>query len=138
MSAYKVIECDIKNEEYIIAGLIDMGFPREQIEVHPSPVPLAGYTGRLGRQKANIIVRRNHFKKATKARYNADLGFEKVGDGYKTHINSEESGWWKSKEPRFKQVAATLHVTAQAKKRGYHVTKVKTGDVVKLKLTKNY
>lgn len=138
MSAYKVIECEIKNQDFIIAGLIDMGIPRNQIEVHENAVPLHNWRGTQTGQKANVVVRRENFKKHTKARYNADLGFEKVGDGYKTHINQEEQRWWNKQEPRFKQVAATMQVTAAARKRGYHIKKVEKDGKIKLRLTKNF
>jgi len=138
MSAYKVVECEISNGEYIIAGLVDMGIPRNHIEVHKEGVPLVNYSGRETGQKANIVVRRENFKKHTKARWNADLGFEKTNKGYQTHINSEESYWFEKREPRFKQVAATMEVTAQAKKKGYHVKKVEKDGKIKLKLTKNF
>ncbi len=138
MSAYKVIECEIKSEEGIIAGLVDMGIPRNQIEVHQKAVPLANYTGRKIGEMGNIVVRRENFKKYTKSRYNADLGFEKVDKGYQTHINSEENRWWKQKEPRFKQVAADIHVQAAAKKRGYRVKRIEKDGKIKLQLIKNF
>jgi hypothetical protein len=138
MSAYKVVECEIKSEESIIAGLVDLGIPRNQIEIHNNPVPLVGWNGNKGRQKGNVVVRRQNFKKFTKARYNADLGFEKVGDNYQIHINQEENRWWKEKEPRFKQIAATTQVQAAAKKRGYKVKKIEKDGKIKLKLTKNF
>lgn len=138
MSAYKVIECEVTNGEYIVAALVDMGIPRNQIETHDIPVSLRDYQGRTGKQKANIVVRRENFKRLTSSYYSADLGFEKTETGYKTHINSEESRWWSKKEPRFKQVASTLEVTSQAKRRGYHVKKVEKDGKIKLSLSKNY
>jgi hypothetical protein len=138
MSAYKVIECKVKNPEHIVAGLIDMGIPRNQIEVHENPVSLYNYSGRKTGQKANVVVRRENFKKYTKASYNADLGFEKVQDGYRTHINSEEHRWWKKHEPRFQQVAATMKVTEEARKHGYHIKKVEKEGNIRLRLVKNY
>ena len=138
MSAYKVIECEITNEEHIIAGLVDMGISRENIEVHENAVPIHNYAGRA-QGKANIIVRRQNFKQHTRARWNADLGFEKKSDGtYGMHINSEEQRWWDKREPRFKQVAATMQVTQAARKRGYHIKKVEKDGVVKLQLSKNF
>lgn len=138
MSAYKVIECEITNPEFIVAGLVDMGIPREHIEVHEKSVPLHNYSGRQTGQRGNIVVRREHFKKHTKSYYNADLGFEKTEQGYRTHINSEEQRWWNKKEPRFKQVAATMKVTKAARKRGYHIKKTEKNGKIKLKLTKNF
>lgn len=138
MSAYKVIECEVTDEEYIIAGLVGIGIPRDQIEVHEQAVPLHNYSGRKTGQMGNIVVRRENFKKLTESYYNADLGFEKVDGGYRTHINSEEQRWWKTREPEFKQIAATEHVTKQARLRGYHITKKKVGDTVKLTLRKNF
>lgn len=138
MSAYKVMECDIRNEDQIIAGLIEIGIPRNQIEIHPAAVPLYDYAGNQTSLKGNVIVRRENFKLRTGARWNADLGFEKQENGYHTHINSEETRWWKQKEPQFKQTAAEVLVTQQAKKKGYHVKKTKKDGKIKLQLTKNF
>jgi hypothetical protein len=139
MSAFKIVECNINDRDELVAGLKGLGFSSDEIEVHDNPVLLANYDGHLGPQKGNVVVRRNNFKKRTKASWNADLGFEKTGNEYKIHLNQEEQKWWNSQEPRFKQAAAEHKVITAAKKRGYHVRSVPSSNGnIKLKLIKNF
>jgi hypothetical protein len=138
MSQYLVVECEIDKEKYIVEGLKDMGFSMDEIEIHQTSQTLMNYNGQPGPQKGNIIVRRKYFKQRTKSGWNADLGFEKVNDSYKIHVNSEEKKWWSSKEPRFKQIAAACKVTDKARREGYHVRRTENGENIKLTVTKNF
>lgn len=138
MSAYKVIECNIKKEEYLVAALIDMGIPKEAIEIYNTPVNLYGFKGDKRTQKSHVVVRRKNVNKYLSNGLSNDLGFEKVDGQYQARVSDYDSRWWSRKEPRFKQVAATLEVTTQAKKRGYHVKKTEENGKIKLKLIKNY
>ena len=138
MSAYKVVECEVNTQEGIIAGLIDLGIPHDLIEIHKEAVPLNNWQGKKTGQKGNIVVRRQNFKKYTASRYNADLGFEKKENGYQMHINQEENRWWQQRDPRFKQVAASVQVIAKAKKKGYKVKKTEKNGNIKLQLVKNF
>lgn len=138
MSAYKVVECEIYKEEHVIAALVDMGIPRDAIEIHETPKNLVGIGGKVRKQKAHIIVRREHVNKHLSGGASNDLGFEKVDGTYIAHVSSYDKGWWRKKEERIKQVAAAEHVTEQAHRRGYHVKRVETDGKIKIKLKKNF
>ena len=138
MSAYKVIECHIQKEEHVIAALIDMGIPKSAIEIHETPTNLYGYRGDKRTTQAHVVVRRKHVNQYLSNGLSNDIGFEKIGDTYEAHISDYDSRWWKIREPRFRQVVATHHVTDKAKRKGYHVKKIEDGSKIRLKLTKNY
>jgi len=138
MSAYKIIECNVATPEQVIAGLLNVGFSTEQIEVHDTPVHLYGYHSDKRKQTANIVVRQKDVNKTMSGGASNDIGFEHINDRYQAHISQYDSTWWKRAEPQFLQGAAEQRVIAQAKKRGYHVTKTKSGDNIKLQLVKNY
>jgi len=138
MSAYKVIECAIQSSEHILAGLIDMGIPREDIEIYEEPSNLFGYVGDKRSEKANIIIRRKTVNKYISGGSSNDIGFEKVGDQYKAHVSNYDMRYWKRKEPRFLQVTACETIQEKARKKGYTVKKSEVNGKIKLKLIKNY
>jgi len=138
MSAYKLIECEIKDKQSIIAGLLDMGLNLADIEIHDEAVSLQDYVGKNRSQKANIIVRRKVVNKTFSTGMSNDVGFEKVEGKYKAHISDYDMSWWKRKEPKFKQIAATESIISAAKKKGYHVQQTNEDNNIKLKLIKNF
>jgi len=137
MSAYKVHEVKISEEEDIIAGLIEMGFLRSEIEVHQTAQPLLGFRNDIRQNKANIIVRRSNVNKRMSGSASNDIGFEKSGDTYKSHVSDYDQSWWKRKEPVFKQGAAVSKVTRNAKRKGYRVKKEQNDKKIRLRLIKN-
>jgi len=138
MSAYKLIECEIKDRQSIIAGLLDMGLNLSDIEIHDEAISLQDFVGKNRPQKANIIVRRKAINKTFSTGMSNDVGFEKVEGKYKAHISDYDMSWWKRREPKFKQIAATESIISAAKKKGYHVQQTNEDNNIKLKLIKNF
>jgi predicted RNA-binding protein Jag len=138
MSAYKVVDCQVKREEAIIEALLDLGFVRNEIEIHNTSQQLKGFMGDLRKEKANIIVRRRNVNKRVSGGASNDIGFEKVDGKYVAHISNYDQRWWKKKEPRFKQVAATNQIIEKAKRKGYKIKKTESKGKIKLKLIKNF
>jgi hypothetical protein len=77
MSQFVEAQTKVLHMEDIIAALIELGIPREHVEVHKLPVALSGYDGRVQHQ-AEVVVRKCH----TGARY-GDIGATRYKDGVK-------------------------------------------------------
>jgi len=77
MSEYRKQTTNCKDRECLIDALIEMGYKRENIEIHEEAQQLYDYTGRATHytdkngDKANVIVRRQHVGGAAN-----DLGFK--------------------------------------------------------------
>ena len=138
MSAYRSIKCNINEGEAIVEALIDMGFKREEIEVHEIAKNLKGYTGDTRSQKGHIIVRQKYVNKRVSGSASNDIGFEKVDGKYVARISSYDSGWWEKKVDRFMQVGAISQATRVAKKKGYLVTRKEVGNQIVIKCKKAY
>lgn len=86
MSKYHEYQCEFKDEESLVAGLKDMGYPI--VEVHDVAQNLVGYHGDKRAEKANVIVRRQYISSAAN-----DLGFIKKPDGsYSAIVSAFDSG----------------------------------------------
>ena len=72
MSAYKIIQCDLKIKEFLLAGLEDLGF---KPTVTDTKVKLKGFMGDERPEAASIIVPRQQLN-ATFTGASNDLGFE--------------------------------------------------------------
>lgn len=81
MSAYTVVQIEIKDGKALGAALKSMGY---QFESHEVAQNLYGYHGDKRSQKANIIVRRKHVGQSAN-----DIGFLKKSDGSYEMIISE-------------------------------------------------
>ena len=87
MSEYGSIQTKFKDRQCLVEALMEMGWTKEEIEVHDEAQHLYGYQGDKRSQKANIIIRRKHVGSASN-----DLGFEKQKDGtYKAVISEYDS-----------------------------------------------
>ena len=82
MSQYLEFETCIRSEEALISALVEMGFKREHIEVFAEPQPLYGYLGDERKEKAHIVIRRQHVGRSSN-----DLGFERTANGYVARIS---------------------------------------------------
>ena len=139
MSAYRLIKSQVSDGEAIVAALVDMGIPREAIEIHETPQSLHGYRGDRRAQKAHIIVRRKYINKHFSSGASNDLGFERKADGkYVVHVSDYDQSWWMRKQDRFQQVAAAEQATRQARRRGYTVQKTEQDGKIVLKLKRSY
>ena len=96
MSHYSEFTTAIKDPECLVDALVGMGWTREQIEVHDTPVALVGYQSKVRAQKAHVVVRREHVGSASN-----DLGWEMGADGtFAAHISdfdkSKYNETWRS------------------------------------------
>jgi len=73
MSAYTTCKTAIRDMKYLVKALINMGFKKDQIEVHDKPITMNGYGSQ--KQEANVIIRRQY----TNAY--GDMGFVQQADG---------------------------------------------------------
>jgi hypothetical protein len=95
MSEYRKQTTNCKDRECLIDALIEMGYKRENIEIHEEAQQLFDYTGRATHytdkngDKANVIVRRQHVGGAAN-----DLGFKlnKETGTYEAIISRYDSG----------------------------------------------
>ena len=138
MSAYKVIECEISEDNALIAAIVDMGMSLKDILIYETPQSLRGYRDDVRAQKAHVVITKEQMLKTFRRSASNDVGFEKVNGKYIAHVSNYDMPWWKTKEPRFKQVAAAEQVTAAAKRRGYYVKRIEEGGKIRLKLIKNF
>lgn len=84
MSEFVECETKIKDRKALVDALIEIGWKREQIEVHDEAHHLYGYQGDRRKQKANVIIRRQHIGGSSN-----DIGFLKKPDGSYEAIISE-------------------------------------------------
>jgi len=83
MSAYVGCETEIADQESLLEALVELGIPRDRIEVHEVARSLYGYQGDVRSQKAHVIVRRRDVGAASN-----DIGFERMEDGrFKTWVS---------------------------------------------------
>ena len=83
MSEYTVCETQIKDVEALKEALRGLDVLDAHIEEHKEAQPLYGYQGDMRKQKAHIIIRRQHVGGASN-----DIGFEKQADGsYKAWVS---------------------------------------------------
>ena len=71
MSAYKRIECSLKDKDTLIAALKELGF---EPAIHDTPQPLRGYRGDTRTTVAEIIVAKEQLNRQFTGSSN-DLGF---------------------------------------------------------------
>lgn len=161
MSAYITLMTPMTNQEFILAALTDMGFQRDQIEVHAEPVQLVGYGGERRAQTANIVIRRRHVGTASN-----DLGLLATPTGYQLQVSDYDrhqygDDWVRRLHDRYRHhetiaqerlaeaerrrlederrqlvEAQRLGVLARAKQLGYQVKETREGDTVRLVLLK--
>lgn len=161
MSAYITLMTPMTNQESLLAALTDMGFHRDQIEVHAEPVQLVGYGGERRSQTANIVIRRRHVGTVSN-----DLGFLATLTGYQLQVSDYDrrkygDDWVRRLHDRYRYheaivqerlaeaerrrlaeerrqlvEAQRLGVLARAKQLGYQVNETREGDTVRLVLLK--
>lgn len=72
MSAYKLIQCDIKIKEFLLEALSELGF---EPNVTESKINLVGWQGDIRPEAASIVVPKQQLNNAFTGASN-DLGFE--------------------------------------------------------------
>lgn len=80
------VECTtkFKDQKALIEALMEMGWKKNEIEIHDKATHLYGYHGDRRAQTANIIIRRQHVGGSSN-----DIGFLKKSDGTYEGIISE-------------------------------------------------
>lgn len=86
MSHYLEIETNVCDQDALVRALGRVGF-EGQVEVHETAQALYGYRGDRRKQKAHVIVRREHVGSASN-----DIGFERMPSGkFKSHISEYDT-----------------------------------------------
>jgi hypothetical protein len=83
MSHFLQAKSKITDQEALVRALVEKGFKESQIKVSATPIPMVGYFGRTGDQKANIILPKSV------TGHHSDIGFLKDTDGTFTAIVDE-------------------------------------------------
>lgn len=81
MSAYGEFETTIREQRFLVEGLIEMGY---RVETHPEGAALIGYHGDERPERAQIVIRRSQLDSASN-----DIGFAREKDGRFRAIVSE-------------------------------------------------
>jgi len=136
MSEYIVAETVVKDQDCLIDALIEIGIPKNQIEVHVTPTDLVGYANRNQGQKANVVVRK------TNTGLSGDVGFEKIEGGtYRAWINDMDRNRGLGKEilkGKFRQCYAKKVLLKQVGRTHGHKLKDVTTDKngkIKIRIT---
>lgn len=124
MSHYTNIKTQLKDRQFLIEALIEMGWQLSQIEIHNVATNLYGFQGDMRKDIANIIIRRQHVGGASN-----DIGFLLEDDSYtaiisqfdKNHYNDTWMG-------KLKQEYVELMTEYKAKKKGMVVKKTTKTD----------
>lgn len=82
MSHFTTLATQLTDTDALCAALADVGYP--DFEVHEAAQPLYGYQGDLRRDRAHVIVRREHIGRASN-----DIGFRRQEDGRFLAVISE-------------------------------------------------
>lgn len=129
MSEYCVVQLTLNDADCIVKALQELGYPAE---VHDSPQNLEGWHGDKRKQKANIIVKRQHIGSAAN-----DVGFLRKDDGtYELIISHYDKS--SSHGKKFTQDLLQLHgkykTLSQAAQMGYMVRSQSVDDKGQLKI----
>lgn len=82
MSAYSTNSTPhFKDAELLIQSLCEMGFKREEIELHENATNLIGYRGDVRSDKANVIIRRQFVDARLSGGASNDIGFRRNENG---------------------------------------------------------
>lgn len=76
MSHYTKVKTKLRNQAALVKALMDMGFTKEQIQVHEQAVNLEGYAGDKRKDTAEIVIPRRAVGGAAN-----DIGFKLQEDG---------------------------------------------------------
>ena len=161
MSAYIALATPMIDTECLIAALVDLGFPKADIECHAQPVALVGFAGDARAQTANLVLRRDKVGRGSN-----DIGFLRTETGYRAIVSDFDrlqygEGWLQrlqksyaqhlgEKEARVAQEerqrleeerrrvveAQRLSIQEKARKLGYRVKETREGDNLRMVLVK--
>jgi len=104
MSEFRVVEVEFKEQDVLVSSLEEMGY---QPQVFKEARPLHGYQGDKRKEKAHIIIPRKQVGNSSN-----DVGFERVGDGFKLHASEFDKAWRAgAKIKRLKQIYGANKIT---------------------------
>jgi hypothetical protein len=131
MSHTNDFETVISCEEALIRALVRMGIPREEIEVHETPVCLRTYYDGDPIKRAHIVVRRD-LENFCSGRY-SDVGWEKNDEGlYVGHIDEHDysgcSHYDKNWQERLYTYCNVETLKLEYERKGMEYKEVKTQD----------
>ena len=146
MSEYTKCEIEAKSRDEVVEALVLLGWTKEQIEVHESPVDLIAYNGakRTDREtgqaiKGNLIIRRQHVGESSN-----DLGLRQQADGsWVLYESGFDVGALQGRlgfplKVGFKQALGIAKTKKEAKKQGFRIKnmpdKIQFGKKIKLQL----
>jgi hypothetical protein len=127
MSKYSENKTLFKDADCLVQALIDMGFTKDQIEVHKTGQHLFDYHGSKTKylngkdyDKAEIIIRQTHINSHLSGGASNDFGFMKNADGTYSAIISEYDSRYISQSwmGKLKTNYAERGIMKQAKKVG--------------------
>lgn len=119
MSHYTTIKTKIRDREALLAALADLGFDASKVECHDAPVPLVGFEGDERKDKAHVIIRRQHVGSASN-----DIGFRRNESGsYEAIISDfdQRQGYGSEWQARLAVRYAYRQATATLARRGYRI-----------------
>jgi hypothetical protein len=114
MSKYSVNQTVLREEKYLVEALKEMGY---EVEVHPQGVNLNSYYSEQEGKTANIIIRRQHLRRAY-----GDIGYARQPDGRLTLIADELDqyrGYGAKWVGRVQQLYKEKQTLAMARAKGY-------------------
>lgn len=88
MSHYSTHAVKIHSKDLLVEKLVQIGVPRQFIEVHETPVAIRGFEGAEG-PKCHVIVKAGA---VAGAYWKADLGFEVGRDETRVHVDRTMNG----------------------------------------------
>ncbi len=112
MSHYTVLTTRISDPHYLAEAIADMGY--QEVEVYDEPQSLIDYQGKATKQKAEVIVRRQHL-----GWLGNDVGFCRQHNGTMNAIisdvdrNKHNEGWMQELTRRYAYQAARGKLEAQ-------------------------
>ena len=133
MSHFTSIELTIKDEASLLAALSELGF-EGRVERHDTPQTLYGYHGDARPEQADVIIRRAHIGRSSN-----DIGFARQTDGTWRAIISEYDariGYGTAWQQKVAQLAGVHAATAEARRRGYQVSRQAEGTRIRLVLSR--
>ena len=114
MSKYSEAATTVRNQSYLIAALIELGY---KPELHADGAALVGYEGRERPERAHVIIRRVQIGPASN-----DIGFVRKHDGTFGAVLSEYDrgiGFDEKWVGRVQQAYKEQQTMADAKAKGY-------------------
>lgn len=143
MSEYVECSTKFKDRAALIEALIEMGWKKEELEIHDKPAHLYGFQGDQREEVANIIIRKKFvggssndigFKKTEDGTYEAIISAFDRGSGgrHATHTHGYNDNWMKDLKRKYTEKL----YTREARKKGYEVKRKVVGKEVVLTFLK--